>query len=883
MHTTADGRREVSRTRHIVVMALAVVGLLGAWGSSAQPCGPGQWLTGDQQGVPGVNGVVYAVVEWDPDGPGPRTPLLVVGGVFQYAGAVPASNIAAWDGEHWSPLGEGAETEVNALAVFGGELIAGTAISTLNGRSRAIARWDGARWASLGGGLTNGNTTGGVHALSGYNGDLIAGGIFSDADGQPVHNIARWDGTAWHSLGSGTAPYGYVHALAVYNGELVAGGDFSAIGGQQAAGVASWDGVTWRPLGAGLGGPSNLGAQALVVWRGSLVAGGYFSTAGGVPAENIAMWDGAAWRPLGAGIAHLSIVPTVLGLSAFGDALVACGRFTSAGGQPANAIARWDGAAWAPLGQGLQNSVFPAHGFALGVYAGSLVVGGDFQEAGGRGANGTSTWDGAEWQPLGDGTDNTVYAMTNHNGELVAGGDFTSIGHARANHVARWDGTDWRPLGSGVQGELYGTVMALASFQGELIAAGTLISAGGAPAAHIAAWNGKRWRTLGDGFGPTAAYVSSLAVFNGDLIAGGNFETAGGRAARNIARWDGVRWHALGEGVGGFSSAWVGALAEFDGALVAGGFFSMAGAGAARNIARWDGTRWSPLGAGLVQIVRALAVYRGELVAGGGPALSSSDVVNAWDGTSWRLLGGGVGGLQRPGVFGLTLYNGDLVAAGFFLTAGSAQALHIARWDGAAWQPFGTGLRSASYSLATFGDELIAGGTFTLAGGIPSGYWARWTEPAQPVVRVEPADALACPHGAAAFTVAATGGSLAYRWQRADGVGGWVPLDDGPTPGGSAIQGAFAAALQISGVTAADEGVYRVNVTNPCGTSVSRGAALRLCQADMDCSGALNVHDVLGFIAAYAAADPRADFDADGSVTISDFLVFLGAFAAGCS
>ena len=43
-----------------------------------------------------------------------------------------------------------------------------------------------------------------VHALAvGPDGSLYAGGAFSTAGGTPANYIARWDGSAWRSLGSG--------------------------------------------------------------------------------------------------------------------------------------------------------------------------------------------------------------------------------------------------------------------------------------------------------------------------------------------------------------------------------------------------------------------------------------------------------------------------------------------------------------------------------------------------------------------------------------------------------------------------------------------------------------------------------------------------------
>jgi hypothetical protein len=98
--------------RALVALTMCV----GAWAAApgaAQPC-DGQWLPGD--GVPGVNGHVGAMVYWDPDGPGPMPPVLVVGGSFNVAGDSFVSNIAAWDGTTWSALGTGLNGEVFALA-----------------------------------------------------------------------------------------------------------------------------------------------------------------------------------------------------------------------------------------------------------------------------------------------------------------------------------------------------------------------------------------------------------------------------------------------------------------------------------------------------------------------------------------------------------------------------------------------------------------------------------------------------------------------------------------------------------------------------------------------------------------------------------------------
>ena len=105
------------------------------------------------------------------------------------------------------------------------------------------------------------------------NGNLYAGGWFTTAGGVPTAGIARWDGTTWSALGTGT--HGGNSALA-----LDAQGNLHT-------GIARWDGSIWSDLGSGL----EYAVRALAL-RGSadLFVGGSFATAGGTPAANVARW-----------------------------------------------------------------------------------------------------------------------------------------------------------------------------------------------------------------------------------------------------------------------------------------------------------------------------------------------------------------------------------------------------------------------------------------------------------------------------------------------------------------------------------------------------------------------------------------------------------------
>lgn len=73
-----------------------------------------------------------------------------------------------------------------------------------------------------------------------------------------------------------------------------------------------------------------------------------------------------------------------------------------------------------------------------------------------------------------------------------------------------------------------------------------------------------------------------------------------------------------------------------------------------------------------------------------------------------------------------------LYVAGSFTVAGSTPANRIARWDGQAWSPLGSGFDAQVLALAVFDDgsgagpQLYAGGFFSTADGLPASRIARW-------------------------------------------------------------------------------------------------------------------------------------------------------------
>jgi hypothetical protein len=322
----------------------------------------------------------------------------------------------------WHAMGTGMNRPVYDLTLFEGAPVAGGEFTQAGGQpANGVARWDGSGWHGLGGGIGSGPGTFIVSALAVHDGDLVAGGQFSEADGQPVRNVARWDGSAWHPMGSELAS---VYALAVHDGDLIAGGTLTDGDGQTLDLIARWDGSAWQPMNSGM----NHSVLALAVHDGDLVAAGFFTEVWGQTVNRIARWDGASWQPMGGGMNN-----NVRALAVYQGAMIAGGDFTEADGQVANTIARWDGASWQPIGEGTNGMVL-----ALAVFGGDLIAGGLFSEAGGQSASHVARWNGSAWLPMGTGMNQFVTALLPHQGNVVAGGSFWQADGKIANYVARW-------------------------------------------------------------------------------------------------------------------------------------------------------------------------------------------------------------------------------------------------------------------------------------------------------------------------------------------------------------------------------------------------------------------------------------------------------------
>lgn len=646
-------------------------------------------------GLPGVDYAVTAIDTWDPDGPGPQGARLVLGGQFSVAGDVAAASVATFDPatDRWEALGAYG-LQVHALAVTPGQVVLAAGPS-FGGRS-SLSEWNGAAWVPFAGGPTpSGN--GECVALA-ANGEpvLVTREFVSGAIRYEVH---RFVAGAWQSLGaaSGTS-FREIYTLRVLaNGDIVVGGLFDAIGGVAAQNLARFDGSTWAPIGGGVAGSV---AALGELQNGDLVIGGAFSMVGGVAAANVARFDGTAWHAMGAGTAPgggtgSGSVRAFLTL-ANGD-LVAGGSFALAGGATVHKVARWDGAAWSPLGGGIladpaTGSASPWAVWALDeLPSGDVVAGGLFPRAEDRDVNSVARFDGTAWGPLVDrgiGQPGRAVAYA-ANGDLLLGGAFRDLDGLAVGGIGRHDGSGWSALGTGLD----------LAVPGE------------------------------------AATAEAIVVQGPDIYVGGDFDAAGGVPVDGVARYDGAAWHALGAGLTPLPGGRVrvtALAAHGQNGLVVGGEFGTAGGVPSANVALWDGSQWTALGGGLPgagPITAAASLANGDLVVLERDLSFVSATVHLWNGTAWQVLGRtstpGLGSVADAFAL-LPLPDGSLLLGGEFADIGGSGSARLARFANGSWQapPGGSpSVNVRSIALLPGGDLLVSG--YPVSGG--TGFVERWS------------------------------------------------------------------------------------------------------------------------------------------------------------
>ncbi len=185
-----------------------------------------------------------------------------------------ADRVARWDGTHWSAVGSNGAGDgaigngmPQTLAVSGSTLYVGGTFTDVNdggvvlGAADYIAAWDGAHWSALGdNGAGGGVLDDAVFAIAVAGSTLYVGGAFTRANDHgtlhlDAHYVAQWDGAHWSPIGVGGPGLNRaVDAIVVDGTDVYIGGRFTyasnaGVAMPSAGYIARWDGTDWTPLG----------------------------------------------------------------------------------------------------------------------------------------------------------------------------------------------------------------------------------------------------------------------------------------------------------------------------------------------------------------------------------------------------------------------------------------------------------------------------------------------------------------------------------------------------------------------------------------------------------------------------------------------------------
>jgi len=192
----------------------------------------------------GFNSAIYALTA-DSNGT-----LYAGGGFINLEGHTGEDHVAYYSGGAWHQMGgaQAVDSLVRSLASHGTNVYVGTEAVDIDGIGTAdhIAKWDAQTLTFSAMGSDTAGTGGWFNSFASLYGMATSGslvftaGSFQNANGvATADDIAYFDGTAWHPLGSNGAGNGPLNsnviALAIFNHKLVAGGNFTDAGGDSLA------------------------------------------------------------------------------------------------------------------------------------------------------------------------------------------------------------------------------------------------------------------------------------------------------------------------------------------------------------------------------------------------------------------------------------------------------------------------------------------------------------------------------------------------------------------------------------------------------------------------------------------------------------------------
>ncbi len=492
-----------------------------------------------------IDGVTSRLMVFD-DGSGPA--LYAAG-----TSSPPLQGVARYRNGAWEQIGATVGGDVNDLAIAstsnGPRLVAVGAFASLGAATSAgLAMWNGSQWQNIGAtGLISGFPGPGANAAAtgdlGQGPRLFVGGAFQRVDTTSAHYVVSWSDAGFDSLGDGAGLDRPVSALTKFGGGLYVGGSFIDAPGANRSYLARWSGVEWSGNAPAVdGGIDTLG---VVDFGGGelMYTAGEFTQ----PQTLHFAWNGSQVSALAAVTGGAEFIHTQLVHDdGAGPVLYVGGNFHSVNGLSARNIARWDGQNWSSVGPFAPNGSVYALAFHDDGQGGGeqLYAAGAFTQAGGQPVYGIARYDGAAWHPVGNGFNSGVFALAVHDdgsgAKLYAGGAFSSAPPTPAGRIARWDGVSWQPVGDGLIGQVYALEVFDDGSGPLLLAGGDLRFGATFTQRGLARWNGVGWAPFAGGVDGRVNEIAVLDDGTGlgqSLWVGGVFRSAGDVVSMNIARW----------------------------------------------------------------------------------------------------------------------------------------------------------------------------------------------------------------------------------------------------------------------------------------------------------------------------------------------------------
>jgi hypothetical protein len=482
-------------------------------------------------------------------------PDLYVGGNFAQVNATNRAGLAklASGGSGapdptWNPDPIG---EVHALQVSGPDLFVGGLFFTVGGQNRAGI----AKLATTGTGAADATWDPGqpgteVDALALSGGELVVGGSFFGIGGSNDRPYVAKLATT--GTGAATSwkpnPNNRVRALATAGSSIFVGGEFSSAGplnkfrgalirlGANGSLDEAWDPQV-----------SPGGVQALSLQGTDLIIGGSFVKVHGTSHFGLAKLSTEGSGALDATWATQAI--TVKALARSGDDLFVGGDFSgpnSVGNQTRNRIAKVSAVGTGTVDATWNPDASPGEVDALAVSGSSLFVGGTFFQIGGENrialAKLSTTGAGAAdptWVPDPTGP---VSALLVSGSSLYVGGSFSSIGAVGRSRVAKLSTSGAGTVDPAWAPNPNGAVTSLALSGDNLYVGGAYGSISGQPRNRLARLSATGTGAVDPAFEPAASNnggaVTALAATGSRVLAGGTFNTIGPLSTSNLAIFD---------------------------------------------------------------------------------------------------------------------------------------------------------------------------------------------------------------------------------------------------------------------------------------------------------------------------------------------------------